>query len=176
MSWGSFWKGIYLLQLNPKTGKVLDQDNQKNEPVHLAWSGKIEAPFLEKRGDHYYLFINHGLCCRGLESTYEIQVGRSRNITGPYRDRSGRDLREGGGTLVLMTEGDQIGPGHASILKRKGREFLAYHYYSKPHRGSSRFALAPLTWKEGWPVIAKDQDRDPGKKRQGKKREPSPRD
>ena len=151
LSWGSFWEGLFLAQLNPETGKLLDPEEK---PVQLAWSDKIEAPFIHKRGEHYYLFINHGLCCRGLDSTYEIRVGRSKEIIGPYRDKEGRDLRMGGGTLVLRTNGDRIGPGHASILKRDGKEFLAHHYYSKPHRGSSRFALAPLTWSEaGWPEV-----------------------
>lgn len=150
ISWGSFWNGLYLAQLNPKSGKLLDP---KKKPVQLAWAAKIEAPFLHKREGFYYLFINHGLCCRGLNSTYDIRVGRSKKITGPYLDKEGHDLKTGGGTVILKTDGDRIGPGHASILKRNGREYLGYHYYSKPHRGSSRFALARLDWNEGWPVI-----------------------
>lgn len=150
MSWGSFWNGLYLAQLDPKTGKLLDP---KKKPVQLAWAAKIEAPFIHKHGNFYYLFINHGLCCRGLESTYDIRVGRSKKITGPYLDKEGNDLKTGGGTTILKTDGDRIGPGHASILERNGQEFLAYHYYSKPHRGSSLFALAPLSWKDNWPQI-----------------------
>ena len=161
MSWGSFWNGLYLVQLDPKTGKLLDPNKK---PVQLAWAEKIEAPFIHKRGDFYYLFINHGICCRGLNSTYDIRIGRSKKITGPYLDKEGLDLKTGGGTIILKTDGDRIGPGHASILKRNGKEFLAYHYYSKPHRGSSRFALAPLTWNKGWPVIGDPVDKAPSKK------------
>ena len=150
LSWGSFWQGLYLAPLDPKTGKLLKPEEK---PVHLAWSPKIEAPFLHRRSDFYYLFVNHGLCCRGLESTYEIRVGRSKKITGPYLDRDEQDLRTDGGTLVLATRDDRIGPGHASIVKRNGREFLAHHYYSKAHRGSPRFGLVPLDWKDGWPLI-----------------------
>ncbi|MDA9831651.1 arabinan endo-1,5-alpha-L-arabinosidase [Akkermansiaceae bacterium] len=161
MSWGSFWNGLYLAQLDPKTGKLLDP---KNKPTKLAWSAKIEAPFIHKRDGYYYLFVNHGLCCQGVNSTYDIRVGRSKKITGPYLDQDKVDLKDGGGTLLLETDGDRIGPGHASILKRNGREFLAYHYYSKPHRGSSRFALAPLTWEKGWPVIDDLAENPPSKK------------
>lgn len=150
LSWGSFWQGLYLAPLDPRTGQLLHPDQK---PVHLAWSAKIEAPFLHKRDGDYYLFLNHGLCCRGLESTYEIRVGRSKKITGPYLDQDGRDLKNGGGTLVLATRGDRIGPGHASIVKQNGREFLAHHYYSKAHRGSPRFGLVPLDWKDGWPIV-----------------------
>jgi arabinan endo-1,5-alpha-L-arabinosidase len=161
MSWGSFWNGLYLAQLDPKTGKLLDP---KSKPIRLAWSSQIEAPFIHKRGDYYYLFINHGLCCRGVNSTYDIRVGRSNQITGPCLDKDKVDLKDDGGTLLLKTDGDRIGPGHASILKRNGQEFLAYHYYSKPDRGSSRFALAPLAWKDDWPVIDASAENTPSRK------------
>lgn len=150
LSWGSFWKGLYLAPLDARSGQLL---HPEKKPVHLAWSPKIEAPFLHRRGDFYYLFVNHGLCCRGLESTYEIRVGRSKKITGPYLDREGQDLRTGGGTLVLETRDDRIGPGHASVVTRDGQEFLAHHYYSKPHRGAPRFGLARLRWEDDWPVV-----------------------
>lgn len=31
----------------------------------------------------YYLFVNWGRCCRGVDSTYEIRIGRSKAIAGP---------------------------------------------------------------------------------------------
>lgn len=155
MSYGSFWKGIYLTPLDPKTGLLLDR---KAAPVHLASAAEIEAPFIHKRNGFYYLFLNHGLCCRGVNSTYEIRVGRSKSLAGPYLDREGKDLRNGGGTLLMESEGDHIGPGHPSITTRNGREYLAHHFYDGAERGQSRFALAPLTWEENWPKIAASGD------------------
>ena len=95
-----------------------------------------------------------GKCCRGVESTYEIRVGRSRTVSGPYLDREGSDLRSGGGTLVLDSEDRWIGPGHPSIVVRDGREWLAHHYYDRELRGRSRLRMVPVRWDtEGWPVL-----------------------
>lgn len=152
MSFGSFWDGIFLTELDPATGKLKDPDAK---PIQLASAPEIEAPYLHKRGKFYYLFVNWGLCCRGVKSTYEIRVGRSEKVTGPYLDRDGIDLRNGGGSLVIGTAGDFVGPGHASIVRdAKGRERLACHYYDASRNGSSHLAFPLLRWTEGdWPEI-----------------------
>jgi arabinan endo-1,5-alpha-L-arabinosidase len=154
MTFGSFWDGIHLVELDAKTG----MRRAPNEPARrLAWSPEIEAPFLCKRGDYYYLFINWGKCCRGTNSTYEIRVGRSRAVTGPYVDRSGIDLRERGGTMVLTSNERWIGPGHASLHEHKGREWLVHHYYDRQAEGRPRLRLVPLAWDaEAWPVVLYD--------------------
>jgi arabinan endo-1,5-alpha-L-arabinosidase len=157
MTFGSFWDGIHLIELDPTTGM---QRNPEQRPVRLAWKPEIEAPFLHRQGDYYYLFGNWGKCCRGVKSTYEIRVGRSRSVKGPYLDRSGKDLVEGGGTLILESEGRWIGPGHPSIHEHQGRELLAHHYYDGELEGRSRFRLLPLSWdSEAWPVIGESAPR-----------------
>lgn len=151
MTFGSFWGGIQLVELDPQTGLRRGGD----APIlRVADQEQIEAPFLCRRGDDYYLFVNWGFCCRGVDSTYEIRVGRARTVTGPYLDREGRDLRDGGGTLVLTSEGAFIGPGHPSILEIDGHEHVALHFYDGTQGGRPRLAIRPLTWSEdGWPVI-----------------------
>jgi arabinan endo-1,5-alpha-L-arabinosidase len=51
--------------------------------------------------DHgwYYFYVNWGMCCRGVDSTYNIRVGRSRTITGPFLDRNGTDMADGGRSI-----------------------------------------------------------------------------
>ena len=44
----------------------------------------IEAPFLIRRGKYYYLFVSFDYCCRGVNSTYNIRVGRAESVEGPY--------------------------------------------------------------------------------------------
>ena len=150
MSFGSFWSGIKLLELDPKTGKRLAEDS----PLFpIAWKEAIEAPAIHKRDGWYYLFVNWGICCRGADSTYEIRVGRSREITGPYLDREGVDLMKGGGTAFLATEGTMIGPGHVGIFSEGGRDWLGIHFYDGADKGKPTYALRALTWAEdGWPV------------------------
>lgn len=151
MAFGSFWGGLFLVELDPATGLRLAPDS----PLHpLADADEIEAPTLVRRGDFYYLLFNVGLCCRGKASTYRILVGRSRSVTGPYLDDQGRDLRTGGGRVFLEGSGDFIGPGHATILQENGREWVAVHFYDGSRDGQPSLALRPLAWtKDGWPRI-----------------------
>jgi arabinan endo-1,5-alpha-L-arabinosidase len=151
LAYGSFWSGIKLVQLDPKTGLRLAADS----PVHaLAHKEQIEAAAIYRHGDYFYLFVNWGYCCRGVKSTYNIRVGRSRQIAGPYVDKDGTDLRKGGGSLLLETEGRFIGPGHAGILKDGDRYLLSYHFYDGQQNGRSRLAIRRLEWdRDGWPKV-----------------------
>lgn len=148
MAFGSYWKGLYLVELDPETGLALPDA----EKTRLAWAEMIEAPTLIKRGGVYYLFVNHGLCCRGVDSTYEILVGRSDSVTGPYVDREGKPLLEGGGLLVLETVDRRIGPGHVAMLQDGEHRRFGFHYYDRQDRGRSKLALAAFDWTDdGWP-------------------------
>ena len=153
MPFGSFWGGIKMIQLDPKTGKRIAPDS----PVYgLAHYDSIEAPFIYKHDGKYVLFVNWGFCCRGTNSTYEIRVGRSDKVTGPYLDREGKDLLLGGGTQLLGTEDVFIGPGHAGILKEGDKYWFGFHFYNRAQRGSSTYAIRPIRWdKDGWPVVEK---------------------
>lgn len=151
MPFGSFWGGIKMIQLDPQTGKRIAPDS----PVYgLAHYDSIEAPFIYRHDGKYYLFVNWGFCCRGTNSTYEIRVGRSDKVTGPYRDREGKDLLLGGGMQLLGTEDVFIGPGHAGILKEDDKFWFGFHFYNAAQRGSSTYAIRPLRWdQDGWPVV-----------------------
>jgi arabinan endo-1,5-alpha-L-arabinosidase len=149
MAFGSFWEGIHLIELNPKTGLRADPNSK---PIRLAWNSKIEAACLTWHGGYYYLFVNWGSCCRGINSTYEIRVGRSKKVTGPYLDRDGKDLVNEGGTMFLETTGRFIGPGHVGILRDGGKDLFSYHYYDANTRGQSRLAIGKIHWSDdGWP-------------------------
>jgi arabinan endo-1,5-alpha-L-arabinosidase len=101
-----------------------------------------------------YLFINWGLCCRGTNSTYEIRVGRSEKITGPYHDADGVDMMTDGGTLFMKSSGAFIGPGHAGIVMENGVDWFSCHFYDGTRRGMATLAILPLQWQtNGWPQI-----------------------
>jgi beta-xylosidase len=153
MTFGSYWSGLKLVELDPATGQRL----APGTPPHaLAHARSIEAVFLHRHGDYYYLFLNHGWCCRGVNSTYHIRVGRSSAITGPYVDRDGRALLEGGGTLLLGSEGPFIAPGHAGIVTIAGQEWFGCHFYDATQQGRPTYALRPLSWDAaGWPVVGR---------------------
>jgi arabinan endo-1,5-alpha-L-arabinosidase len=152
LSFGSFWSGIKMIQLDPATGKRIAPDS----PVYsLAYHESIEAPFIYYHEGLYYLFVNWGLCCRRMNSTYNIRVGRSTEVTGPYIDKNGMSLLDDGGSLFLETKGQFIGPGHAGIFSEDGNDWLSCHYYDGNRRGSATLAILPLQWSaEGWPELS----------------------
>jgi arabinan endo-1,5-alpha-L-arabinosidase len=152
MAFGSFWSGIKLIELDPETGKRIADDSPMSS---LARAKEIEAACIYRHGDEYFLFVNWGLCCRGINSTYNIRVGRSAKITGPYLDKEGKDLLQDGGTLVIGSDGDFIGPGHAGILERDGRTFMSMHFYDGKRGGLATMAIRELTWDDkGWPTVS----------------------
>jgi arabinan endo-1,5-alpha-L-arabinosidase len=150
MAFGSFWSGIKLVELNPASGKRIKPDSAL---YSLAQHSEIEAPCLATRDGKYFLFVNWGLCCRGVRSTYEIRVGRSSNITGPYLDRDGKDLMAGGGTLFLGSEGRYVGPGHLALFRDGQNEWISYHFYDREREGMALMAVRRLVWNaDGWPA------------------------
>jgi arabinan endo-1,5-alpha-L-arabinosidase len=147
LSFGSFWQGIFLLKLDPKTGKPA------SEPKCIAarpGSTAIEAPFITKRAGWYYLFVSHDFCCRGVNSTYKSVVGRSKKLEGPYVDRDGKALLTGGGTIVSQSQGRWRGPGHCAVV---GDTFLC-HSYDAQHEGIPTLFMSSLRWdSRGWPAL-----------------------
>jgi arabinan endo-1,5-alpha-L-arabinosidase len=156
LSFGSFWSGIKMRKLDVATGKLSDADQTlyslANRP--RSQEGAVEAPTIIRKNGYYYLFVSFDFCCRGKESTYNIRVGRAQRLTGPYNDRNGKPMLEGGGTLVLSGKGRWAGPGHCAVLQDKSRETLVYHAYDTEWRGISTLRITPIVWdSDGWPTI-----------------------
>jgi arabinan endo-1,5-alpha-L-arabinosidase len=147
--YGSYHGNIELVQLNPKTGLRI-------KPKSRVWiiASQSEASDIIFHGGYYYLFVNHGSCCQGANSSYNIRVGRSKKITGPYLDRYGENMTDGGGTLFLASEGVDIGPGHFGLLVDDGVEKFSCHYEAVLGRnGRSVLDIRPLLWTlDGWPL------------------------
>jgi arabinan endo-1,5-alpha-L-arabinosidase len=154
MTFGSYWNGIYITELDPDTGLRLSAQSGQTPLARNPPSTSIEASYVHQRGDDYYLFVNWGSCCAGPNSTYNIRVGRSNSPTGPFYDKDLKNMYAGGGTLVLGSEGERIGPGHAGILEENGVEYFSYHYEGT-QLNSAKFDIRRLGWTpEGWPVMA----------------------
>lgn len=148
LTYGTYFGFIRLVELDPKTGKRV----AGNKPVDVAIT--CEASVLVYREGWYYLLATHGSCCDGANSTYNIVVGRSKKIAGPYLDNVGRSMMEGGGKMVVATRGRLIGPGHfGHMVLEKGVEKMSLHYEADLEQGGrSVLGILPLIWKDGWPV------------------------
>lgn len=147
-SYGTYFGFIRLIELDPNTGERV----KDNEAIDIAID--CEATDLEYRDGWYYLLGTHGTCCDGDNSTYNIIVGRSRNVTGPYLDNMGREMLKGGGKMVIAARDTHIGPGHfGRTIIDDGVEIMSCHFEADlDQSGRSVLGIRPLLWKDGWPV------------------------
>jgi arabinan endo-1,5-alpha-L-arabinosidase len=148
LSYGTYFGYIRLVELDPKTGERM----KGNKALNIAID--CEATDLMYRDGWYYLLGTHGTCCDGANSTYNIVVGRSRKVTGPYLDNMGREMIEGGGKMVVAAGGRVTGPGHfGRYIVGDGIEKMSCHYEADlDQSGRSVLGIRPLLWKNGWPV------------------------
>ena len=156
LAFGSFWSGIKMRQLDYETGKLSTEDETLYSLAQRRVnSGSVEAPFVIRKGDFYYLFVSFDFCCRGVDSTYHVMVGRSENVTGPYVDRDGVAMLDGGGTQVTFPTERWRGPGHNAILQDEDADYIVYHAYDAENNGTPTLRIDALVWDEdGWPSIA----------------------
>jgi arabinan endo-1,5-alpha-L-arabinosidase len=158
LAWGSFWSGIKMRRHDPTTGGLSTADTtlhalasrDRAQPI----GGSIEGAFIVRHAEYWYLFVSFDRCCRGADSTYNVRVGRSRAVTGPYLDRDGRPMPDGGGTLVIeATTPTWRGPGHNGFLRDNGQDYLVFHAYPAQGRGSTMF-ISTVAWQDDWPSVA----------------------
>ncbi|MBN2215271.1 MAG: family 43 glycosylhydrolase [Bacteroidales bacterium] len=144
MVYGSWFGGIGIVEIDSITGLAVSSVTHLYGGSHQS----IEAPYLFKEGDYYYLVVNRGNCCQGVNSTYYITVGRSANVTGPYE----------GWQTILQTEGRYIGPGHFGLLRKNGFNYVSIHYYDKNANGYPKLDILKMTMEDGWPVLTRNFD------------------
>jgi len=153
LTFGSYWTGIKLIQLDPQTGKRIAPDSKITS---LAYHDSIEASYLCKHGDYYYLFVNWGSCCQGTNSSYNIRIGRSKTVIGPYLDKVGSDMLMAGGSVFLAaTNGLLFGPGHAGTLSAEDKDWFTSDFEGDIRmKGKATLAIMPLRWNaDGWPEV-----------------------
>ena len=147
VSYGTYFGNIRLIEIDPATGKRV----KGNKALDIAID--CEATDLIYRDGWYYLLGTHGTCCDGVNSTYNIVCGRSRQVTGPYIDNVGRDMFNGGGRMVVGAERRRTGAGHfGRTIIDEGVEVTSFHWEADyDQSGRSVLAIRPLLWKDGWP-------------------------
>lgn len=162
LSFGSFWTGLKMVQLNDdlKTlakpevwHPIAKRDRDKNLDDADAGDAAIEGPFIFKKGNYYYLFLSWDYCCRGENSTYKLVVGRSKSVTGPYVDKNGKSLNQGGGSLVIEGNKNWYGVGHNSIYTFDGKDYTFMHGYDAHDKGLPKLIVKEVTWVDGWPTV-----------------------
>ena len=150
VTYGTYFGSIRLIELDPTTGKRMKGNVEKDIAIDC------EATDLIWHDGWYYLLGTHGTCCDGVNSTYNIVVGRSRSVEGPYVDNVGRPMLNGGGRMVIAATDRVCGPGHfGRTVIDEGVEVMSCHFEADFDRsGRSVLGIRPLLWRNGWPVAA----------------------
>ncbi|KAH6911507.1 secreted arabinase [Coprinopsis sp. MPI-PUGE-AT-0042] len=149
MSSGSYWSGIKLVTVDPNTGKP-SSDTLLSIASRTENGRAIEASSIYKYGDYWYHFVSWDKSCCGTGATYNIRVGRSSKVTGPYVGRDNKAMTNGGGTLVLSAHGNIWGTGGQDVFTDKDGPVLVYHYFNSDGR---MFGINKLSFESGWPVV-----------------------
>jgi arabinan endo-1,5-alpha-L-arabinosidase len=152
--YGSYKAGLRLVELDRKTGKL-----KKDPPdITVITNALGEGVFVIKTKDWYYIFASRGKCCAGIESTYQIVMGRSKNIKGPYLNKEGKSWVDNNYSLFLAGDYDEPGRGHNGFFTENDTTFIVYHAYTRSANGASLLNIKPMHIdKDGWPTLDSTQ-------------------
>ncbi|ADH97874.1 arabinan endo-1,5-alpha-L-arabinosidase [Salisediminibacterium selenitireducens] len=153
LTFGSHFSGIHIIEMESPTQINSAMNPQLLQSRPGVPHNPVEAPSIIERNGYFYLFTSWDQCCSGLDSTYKIAVGRSDKPEGPYFDQEGEPLVQGGGTILLEEEGNQIGPGGQDVYSEDGTDYLIHHYYDADADGVIRFQIRELSWEDDWPTL-----------------------
>lgn len=154
MAYGSWSGGIWILQLDPKTGLrdydatyavATNSDPYFGKRIAGGYYVSGEGAYIEHIGQYYFLFVSYG----GLTQNggYEMRTFRSAKPDGPYTDVAGRSPVNTGYVLNFGPQAAALGEklmgpyshwgfmnqgersqGHNSIIAAEdGRTYLVYH-------------------------------------------------
>jgi len=164
MSYGSYDEGIFIVELDPATGKRLySGDLGKKIAMRFKRHDAIEGSEILYNPEQkmYYLFVSYDW----LEDNYNVRVGRSATPDGPYLDFNGNDMAAPGDNLPMITAQYQFnnhsgwqGFGHCGLLNDGGN----YYYISQARLGSNKYFMDlhihRMIWTpSGWPVISPER-------------------
>ncbi|MDP4261250.1 MAG: arabinan endo-1,5-alpha-L-arabinosidase [Bacteroidota bacterium] len=148
--YGSYKAGLRCVQVDPLSGKLM------NDPPQLIVITKAlgEGVFIIKGGEYYYIFASRGICCKGMQSTYQMVMGRSKDVKGPYLNKEGKSWVDNNYTLFLAGDSTEPGRGHNGFFTEGDTTFIVYHAYTRAANGAPLLNIKPLFIdKEGWPSL-----------------------
>lgn len=163
MHYGSYFGGLYCVELDPATGLAL----KKDDPGHLVArradyrKDNLEAPEIIYNAElkKYFLFVSYD----PLMTTYNVRVGRSDTPEGPFRDYFGKNMNDTTNNYPVLVapyrfdnHSGWAGTGHCGILTtEEGRYFMAHQGRLSPGNQLMVLHVRELLFTpDGWPVVS----------------------
>jgi arabinan endo-1,5-alpha-L-arabinosidase len=167
--WGSGFQPIKVQEMAPDRMSFAPGSAPTDlvwpNPIEGAFPRLVEASWVIRHEDHYYLFYSGDNCC-GPDAEYGVMIARSRSATGPFET-----LEEARGvphSLMLFKSERWLAPGHNSIvLDKAGDAWIIYHAIdvNRPRQrqedeiNSRRILLIDrIQWRDGWPFVGTPSD------------------
>lgn len=148
--YGSYKAGLRIAELDDKTSK-LKSDNPELATLTTSLG---EGVFVIKGPEYYYIFASRGICCKGISSTYQVVMGRSKDIKGPYLNKKGESWVDNKYTVFLEGNYEEPGRGHNGFFTEKDTTYIVYHAYTRSAGGTSMLNIKPVyVDADGWPSM-----------------------
>lgn len=149
MTYGSWSGGIYILQIDTKTGQPIypksnsgQTDGYFGTRIAGGYTKSGEAPYIvyDSKSGYYYLYVTYGWL--GVNGGYHIRLYRSKTINGTYTDAAGNSAIFSSSTnqasrgiklfgnydfSTLSTEGYKSGGHNSAFIDTDGQRYLVYH-------------------------------------------------
>jgi arabinan endo-1,5-alpha-L-arabinosidase len=164
LDWGSGFQPIKVQELGPDRLSFAPE----SEPVDLVWPNPVkdafprlvEASWVIRHDDRYYLFYSGDNCC-GPEAEYGVMVARSKDAMGPFET-----LEQAKGvpySLILHKNHFWLAPGHNCIAADKAGQLWMLYHAIDPNKARQRqedeinsrrvMLIDRIDWKDGWPSV-----------------------
>lgn len=183
MTYGSWSGGIFLLEINPATGRAIyPGKSSKTDDTRIVDSyfgtriaggnrASGEGPYIlyDKESDYYYLYVSY----EGLEPTkgYNMRLFRSKSPDGPYLDAAGHNAALDNTSKISHNEigirviGNYKFPCHgrglmaaghnSALIDNDGERYLIYHQKFDDGTPIHQVRVHQQFINEiGWPVTA----------------------
>lgn len=177
MHYGSFFGGLYCVELNPETGLTAKPDDHGHLIARRAnyRVDNLEAPEIiyHPKLKKYFLFVSYD----PLMTTYNVRVGRSDKPEGPFLDFFGQNISDTTNNFPILTSPYQFdghpgwaGTGHCSVIGLENGDFYMLHQARlSPYNALMVLHVRRLFFTpDGWPVASPERYAGDNPRRFGK--------
>lgn len=166
MHYGSFFGGLYCVELNPETGLPQVKDDKGHLTARRAnyRVDNQEAPEIIYNPElkQYYLFTSYD----PLMTTYNVRVSRSDKAEGPFTDFFNTAVADTTNNFPILTAPYRFanhpgwaGTAHCSVFTTEdGRYFMAHQGRLSPSNQMMDLHVRQVFFTEdGWPVVSPER-------------------
>lgn len=166
MHYGSFFGGLYVVELDPKTGLTLHPGDMGRLTARRAnyREDNLEAPeaVYHPPTNQYYLFTSYD----PLMTTYNVRVSRASSPDGPFTDFFGKMVSDTTDNFPLLTAPYRFekhpgwaGTGHCGVFSTDdGQYFMVHQGRLSPHNQLMVLHLRQVFFTpDGWPVVSPER-------------------